>query len=126
MTTLKEETIKGLQNDKAFNMAEFGDACAIAKKNRRRKNYCGTASCVAGHILAAGARLGRKVPKELLTEFHYGPKAILYEKGEMLMSKLGLWHNGDPTARAARFLWARAYGKDSAQQAGLLRLELCS
>lgn len=116
MTTLKQETIKGLQNDKAFNMAEFGDACEIAKKNRSRKNYCGTASCVAGHILAAGARLGRKVPKELLTDFDYGAKAILYKKGSQLMEKLGLSDNGDPTARAARFLWARSYGKESANK----------
>lgn len=118
MTTLKEETIKGLQNDKAFNMATFGTACTIIKKNKGRKNYCGTASCIAGHIVAAAARLGRKVPEEVLAEYGHSPtKDDLYFKGTDLMNKLGLDDDsGTPTARAARYIWARSYGAYKANE----------
>lgn len=116
--TLKSETLKGLQQDQAFDMSNFGEACDLVKKNKRRKNYCGTASCVAGHIVAAGARLGRKVPKELLKDQAYDKHGnYIGDPGRELMLKLGLSDDGsDPVARTARFLWARSYGKESANK----------
>ena len=116
MTTLKEETIKGLEKDKTFNMSNFGEAKDIFSKNKGRKNYCGTASCVAGHIVAAGARLGRKVPKELLLAPFDKNGNYKGEPADQLMTKLGLIHTGDPTAATARYLWARSYGRERANK----------
>ncbi len=116
--TLKQEVIKALENDKNFDMSTFGEACDLVKNNKKRKNYCGTASCIAGHIVAAGARLGRTVPKILLKNDGYDKKGNhIGDPGAELMSRLGLNDYGtDPVARCARVLWARAYGKESANK----------
>ncbi len=101
-------------------MATFGGLKDLLKKNRNSKNYCGTPSCMAGHIVSAGARLGRKVPKDLTKELTYSFITGSYgaDEGGVLMRKLGLKDdvNKNPVARIARYLWARSYGKTSANE----------
>ena len=118
--TLKSETIRTLKQEGTFQMATFGWLKDLFKKNRNSKNYCGTPSCLAGHIVSAGARMGRNVPKELTKEPTYNAMTNSYDsdEGADLMRRLGLKddNNMHPVARTARYLWARSYGKTSANK----------
>lgn len=117
MTTLKEETIKGILAEGAFDMSNFGDDQEIKRANRGKKKFCGTACCVAGHIVAAAARLGRKIPTtaELVQaqEYYYASGTRQYPSPFITKPEVG---TEDSTALAARVVWARAYGKESASK----------
>lgn len=113
MTTLKEETIKGILAEGAFDMSEFGDDTEIKKRNRGKKTFCGTSCCVAGHIVAAAARLKRKIPTKTQlrdAQEHYCQENYVYP-APFITTDVG---TEDDTAMAARAIWARSYGKDSA------------
>lgn len=111
MTTLKEETIKGLTQEGKFNMCEFGDY----KKQRRSTKNCGTACCLAGHIVSAAARLGRALPKPSeLTEKYDPASGSFTEPARESFQKKGLRYDDNETAMAARLVWARSYGVKSA------------
>lgn len=120
MTTLKEETIKGILAEGAFEMSNFGYLDDIRTRNHRgRKKFCGTACCVAGHIVAAARRLDRDVLTEKQVSEKendwYASGGYFSERtppaGVVVITRHG-WE--DPVAVAARAVWARAYGKESA------------
>lgn len=101
MTTLKDETIKGIQAEGQYNQADFGYYAD------HQTGQCNTPTCIAGHIVAAAARLGRKLPDGEFLDSN-DANAVFKAKG--------LTDDGDDTPRAARLLWARAYGKNSANE----------
>jgi hypothetical protein len=78
-TDLREETIKGLRAEGAFDMDYYGQIESLVE------NKCGTACCLAGHIVAAAARLGITID---------------------IPESSSWW----PVPFAARELWKQAYG----------------
>lgn len=112
MTTLKEETIKGIQAEGKFDMSNFGEFTDLKK----RSNMCGTACCIAGHIVAAAARLGRELPKVRDCEERYDRKTDRYKISKLAenLEQKGIESEDSPVPDAARLVWARAYGKESA------------
>lgn len=61
---LKEETIKGILEEGAFNMGSWGSPEHVSTG----KVDCGTACCIAGHIVAAAARLQTELPQHYWIE----------------------------------------------------------
>ena len=111
--TLKEETIAGLQQEGKYDQSDFGNY----EQQRRSKKHCGTSCCIAGHIVAAAARLGRKLPKKSELESKYDPITCKYiEPAKSALEAKGLKFDDNETAQAARLVWARAYGVKSANE----------
>jgi hypothetical protein len=85
-TDLREETIKGLRQEGAFDMSSYGSINTLV----RGTADCGSPCCMAGHVVAAGARMGIKVDV---------PDDV--------------WQK---VAFSARALWAMAYGAEEGQR----------
>lgn len=94
MTTLKQEVIKGLTAEGAFDMGAFGGVHRIIENKGKT---CCTSFCLAGHIVAAAARLRRKIPK--------------YEECDIL-DREDECHD---TAVVGREIWRRTYGLQQAK-----------
>lgn len=96
--SLKRETIKGILTEGAFDMEKWGSPALVTKRSAHNLDdiheSCGTACCIAGHIVAAASRLKLPKPKEL--------------RGQDLKTL----HN----VTAARAYWAEAYGQKSADR----------
>lgn len=117
MTTLKEETIRGIKAEGAFDMSKFGGYAEHKENNRNRKNYCGTACCLAGHIVAAARRLGRDLPNAKELEERYIARTETYvDPYKQIFQEKGLRDDYEAVPRAARLAWARSYGIKSANE----------
>lgn len=103
--SLKREVVKGLQAEGALNMLEFGNYKRLSKLRKKlpgEKN-CHTACCLAGHIIAAAARLDLPIP----TGRDVKRTVSKDERG---------YPDWAPEARIARVLWAEAYGEKESKR----------
>jgi hypothetical protein len=130
--SLKRETIKGIQTENAFNMAKFGDVNELTRKKGipTQKNGCGTACCVAGHIVAAAKRLGLPMltPKQADRAAELAEARRFYGKtltptqaklADRCLDDKSAGEEGlevDDVAVIARDVWASQYGKAAAEK----------
>jgi hypothetical protein len=123
--SLKRETIKGILTENAFNMSRFGDAKELTRKKGipTQKNGCGTACCIAGHIVSAAKRLdlpmltpAQAIRAELLAyRRSYGVKLTA---AQTKLADRVVEHDTDcdPVAIMAREVWAQQYGSEAARK----------
>lgn len=130
--SLKRETVKGILTEEAFNMASFGDAEELTRKKGipTQKGGCGTACCIAGHIVSAGRRLGLPMlTRAQATRACELREAIDYQGGPVTPAQKKLAdrvlrdqsvengdHEVDDVAIIARDPWASQYGKEEAER----------
>lgn len=88
MNDLKQETINGILQEGAFDMSDFG--CMLQLETG--KVGCGSACCIAGHIVAAAVRLDIPLP---------------VDEGNSYDGMIG---------GPARKLWASQYGQEEANR----------
>lgn len=123
--SLKRATIEGIQTEGAFAMDKWGQENVLTKKVNKRTSKknptCGTACCIAGHVVAAARRMGMPVltPKKiaLAWQLYYAELdgKTLTKKQEELVSRVQKWNeDGSTIAVIARDAWAQAYGKKDA------------
>lgn len=107
--SLKAETIKGILTEGAFDMSHFGNLDELVRlKKTVPNNSCGTACCIAGHIVAAGTRLGIKAER--------GRIAAEYNKKNNFSRAEGLRASEVEVEEVAKDMWSRIYGKASAER----------
>jgi hypothetical protein len=102
--SLKRETIKGILTENAFNMSRFGDAKELTRKKGipTQKNGCGTACCIAGHIVSAAKRLD--LPMLTPAQTKLADRVVEHDT------------DCDPVAIMAREVWAQQYGSEAARK----------
>jgi hypothetical protein len=95
--SLKAETIKGILTEDAFDMLTWEYLGRLRKMKKSIPGAdCGSPCCIAGHIVAAAARLGMRLPsKEAYRKVHGRPLGV---------------------KEAAKFLWAQQYGEAEANR----------
>lgn len=108
MTDLKAKTIESILLEDQFDMANFGSVQNLTQP------HCGTACCIAGHIVHAASQLGMELP------FAYkGPEGYI-EFDQPAYKAFSIAENLEydyhPTAKTARVLWAKVYGVTEANR----------
>lgn len=108
--SLKREVVKALKIESAVDMSEFGNLPGLrrTKKLPKPAEGCGTACCLAGHIVLAASRLRMPIPRQ---------KQL---SGIMRRDRFGEL-DCDDVAIAARHIWAQAYGENAAQRLDFYR-----
>lgn len=101
MTGLKQQTVKRILTEGQFDMFRFGSVEELANPG------CGTASCIAGNIVAAAADLNLPIPDGtgFISKSHRDGRR-----------QHGILANENRTAAIARELWATQYGPDEAER----------